>query len=263
MMPFAEKLTFLMHICQTGNKDLAQELGVDPSMVSLMRTGKRRLSKDPAMAEKMGLFFARRCSAPFQRQALAETLGQLSISPSMPTARLAAILSGWLRGEGSTLADSILSAIEEPPAPVTEPAELPVPSPGILADEGRTTFFFGVEGRQESFAKVIQACRQLTVPGTILIVVDDNLEWLLHDYALSRKTQAQLLELVERGFAIRQIVPPPTTSTATPTPCSSGCPCTPRERPGPITTPGSGATCTATPSWWCRAAASSTPPPWA
>ena len=100
MMPFAEKLTFLMHICQTGNKDLAQELGVDPSMVSLMRTGKRRLSKDPAMAEKMGLFFAQRCSAPFQRQALAETLGQLSISPSMPTARLAASLSGWLRGEG-------------------------------------------------------------------------------------------------------------------------------------------------------------------
>lgn len=208
MMPFAEKLTFLMHICQTGNKDLAQALGVDPSMVSLMRTGKRRLSKDPAMAEKMGLFFAQRCSAPFQRQALAETLGQLSISPSMPTARLAASLSGWLRGEGGTLADSILSAMEEPPAPVTEPAELPLPSPGILADEGRTTFFFGVEGRQESLAKVIQACRQLTVPGTILIVVDDNLEWLLHDYALSRKTQAQLLELVERGFAIRQIVPP-------------------------------------------------------
>ena len=208
MMPFAEKLTFLMHICQTGNKDLAQELGVDPSMVSLMRTGKRRLSKDPAMAEKMGLFFARRCSAPFQRQALAETLGQLSISPSMPITRLAAILSGWLRGEGSTLADSILSAMEEPPAPVTEPAGLPVPSPGILADEGRTSFSFGVEGRQESFAQVIQACRQLAVPGTILIVVDDNLEWLLHDYALSRKTQSQLLELVERGFTIRQIVPP-------------------------------------------------------
>ena len=208
MMPFAEKLTFLMHICQTGNKDLAQELGVDPSMVSLMRTGKRRLSKDPAMAEKMGLFFARRCSAPFQRQALAETLGQLSISPSMPITRLAAILSGWLRGEGSTLADSILSAMEEPPAPVTEPAGLPVPSPGILADEGRTSFSFGVEGRQESFAQVIQACRQLAVPGTILIVVDDNLEWLLHDYALSRKAQSQLLELVERGFTIRQIVPP-------------------------------------------------------
>ena len=85
MMPFAKKLTFLMHITETSNKELAAELSVDPSMISLMRTGKRKLSKNPAQAKKMALFFARRCPAAFQRQALSEMLGQVSISTSMPT----------------------------------------------------------------------------------------------------------------------------------------------------------------------------------
>ena len=45
MMPFAEKLSFLMHITETSNKELAAELSVDPSLISLMRTGKRNLPR--------------------------------------------------------------------------------------------------------------------------------------------------------------------------------------------------------------------------
>ena len=48
MMPFAEKLSFLMHLTQTSNKELAAELCVDPSLISLMRAGKRKPSAKTA-----------------------------------------------------------------------------------------------------------------------------------------------------------------------------------------------------------------------
>ena len=45
MIPFSEKLSFLMHLSNVSNKTLAAELNVDPSMISLMRTGKRKLPR--------------------------------------------------------------------------------------------------------------------------------------------------------------------------------------------------------------------------
>ena len=126
-MSFAEKLSFLMHITQTSNKELAAALSVDPSMISLMRTGKRKLSKNPANSQKMASFYAGRCTASFQRQALSEMLDQVSISPSMPRETLASCLETWLQG-GQDIAGAILSGIRPLPAP-DESASLPASSP--------------------------------------------------------------------------------------------------------------------------------------
>ncbi|MBO4991409.1 MAG: hypothetical protein J6E42_04570 [Firmicutes bacterium] len=111
MMPFAEKLSFLMHITETTNKELAIALSVDPSLISLMRTGKRKLSKNPLQSRKMALFFARRCPAAFQRQALSEMLDQTSISLSMPVDELANSLECWLRGD-MNMANTIYPAFK-------------------------------------------------------------------------------------------------------------------------------------------------------
>ena len=129
MISFAEKLSFLMHITETSNKELAAELSVDPSMVSLMRTGKRKLSKNPIQARKMALFFAKRSSAAFQRQALSEMLGQVAISPSMPTDALASCLESWLQGD-RPITDTVLSGIhalpEQPPDTRPSPSSPPL-----------------------------------------------------------------------------------------------------------------------------------------
>ena len=192
MISFAEKLSFLMHITETSNKELAAELSVDPSMVSLMRTGKRRLSKKPIQVRKMALFFAKRSPAAFQRQALSEMLGQVSISPSMPTEVLASSLENWLQGKSDTIADTILSGIQALPD-LPQPAPIrPTPAP---ASENQTLFFYGEEGRREVMSRMMQEMQQMETPGTILTVVDDNLEWLLSDYLLTKKIQSGFLEL--------------------------------------------------------------------
>lgn len=206
MMSFAEKLSFLMHITETSNKELAAELSVDPSMISLMRTGKRKLSKNSTHAKKMASFFAKHSPAAFQRQALSDMLGQTSISSSMPVEALASSLENWLQGQSDGIADAILTGIQT--LPVREES-LPEPLPGPTPPpQGQTLFFYGEEGRRQVMSLVMQQLRQMEAPASVLTVVDDNLEWLLSDYRLTKKIQTGFLELSERGFSFCQIMPP-------------------------------------------------------
>ena len=62
-MQYFDKLNFLMNITQTSNKELAAELAVDRSLISLLRNGKRGLPRKRDLVAKMALFFARRCTA--------------------------------------------------------------------------------------------------------------------------------------------------------------------------------------------------------
>ena len=55
---------------------------------------------------------------------------------------------------------------------------------------------------------MMQEMQQMESPGSVLTVVDDNLEWLLSDYLLAKKIQAGFLGLSERGFSFYQIMPP-------------------------------------------------------
>lgn len=206
MMPFAEKLSFLMHITKTRNKELAEELSVDPSMISLMRTGKRKPSKNPVQIQRMAFFFAKRCPAAFQRQALSEMLDQAAISPSMPVEALAANLEKWLHGE-KDIAETLLSGIQSPPVKMAQPAAAPSPAPEDTVS-GQTLFFYGEEGRREVMTLVMQEIHAMETPTSVLTVVDDNLEWLLSDYLLSKRIQSQMLDAIERGFTFYQIMPP-------------------------------------------------------
>ena len=95
-MQFNDKLVFLMNITQTSNKELAHGISVDPSLISLLRTGKRKQPKNTAHIQHMASFFAKKCSADFQRNALAEMLGQSSICATMPTEILEKRLESWL-----------------------------------------------------------------------------------------------------------------------------------------------------------------------
>ena len=203
-MRFADKLSYLMSITQTTNKLLAAELGIDRSLVSMMRTGSRGLPRKRETVRNMALFFARHSTADFQRRAIAEMLGQTMLSSAVPVEVLAGYLEKWLRGELS-MVEEIMEGVGDAPVAAEAFADEPmlVPAPTKGAD-----FFYGEEGRRESLRLLMQSLRCMEKPCSLLMVVDDNLEWLLSDYVLMRQTQAELLDLVERGFTIYQIMPP-------------------------------------------------------
>lgn len=206
MTSFVAKPSFFDAHHADQQQVLAAELGVDPSMVSLLRTGKRKPAVKTGQTRRMAAYFARRCPAAFQQQVLSEMLGQISISPTMTMEALANALVCWLEGESEHLAEVILSgvgALHVQPERTTQT----VPAPAAAA-EHQTRFFCGEAGRREVMELMLQRTLEMDEPGLVLTVINDILEWLLSDYPLTRKLQSGFPELLRRGFFFHQIMPP-------------------------------------------------------
>ena len=201
-MYFKDKLVFLMKITQTSNKELAKGISVDPSLVSLMRSGKRKQPRNPERIKHISMFFASHCKADYQRNALAEMLEQSSIRSPMPTEDLAGRIEEWLLGNEDII-DQLAESFD--PIPI-KPSEMDAGSAMPIV-ENETKFFYVEEGRREVMVLMMQVLLSLDQPSPILVISDDNLEWLLSDYMLTKQLQNNLMELIKRGFVFHQVMP--------------------------------------------------------
>lgn len=201
-MQYFDKLNFLMNITQTSNKELAAALSVDRSLISLMRSGKRGLSRKGENIKRMARFFAQRVTAQYQRHALSEMLGKTALRSPMPIEALADYLEKWLVGDPG-MVGGLIDGIESIPLQV-EPHQSAAPIPEL---DSKTAFFYGEEGRQEVMRRMMQILRKTELPSSVLVVSDDNLEWLLSNYMLTRQLQSDLLELMNKGITFHQIMP--------------------------------------------------------
>ena len=68
------------------------------------------------------------------------------------------------------------------------------------------TFYYNEEGRRIAMQQMMKVIHKIDTPCSILIVTDDNLEWLLSDYMLSKQLQSDLMEILEKGFTLYQIM---------------------------------------------------------
>lgn len=201
-MQFSDKLNFLVQITQTTNKELAAELAVDRSLISLLRNGKRGLPRKRDLVEKMALFFARRCTAEFQRHALSEMLWQTALRSDMPPEELAVHLERWLTDDSDLVAQMLDGMAVRPVRAGDRQSDGTSP-----LTSGKTVFLYGEDGRREAVRLMLEATRTMSTPGSYLVASDENLDWLLSDYALTRQVQAELLRIIEAGFTFHQIMP--------------------------------------------------------
>ena len=137
-MQYFDKLNFLMNITQTSNKELAAALSVDRSLISLMRSGKRGLSRKGENIKRMARFFAQRVTAQYQRHALSEMLGKTALRSPMPIEALADYLEKWLVGDPG-MVGGLIDGIESIPLQV-EPHQSAAPIPEL---DSKTAFFYG------------------------------------------------------------------------------------------------------------------------
>lgn len=63
-----------MNLTNTSNKELAEGISVDRSLISLLRNGKRKTPRNHDHIRHMASYFAKNCSADFQFHALTEML---------------------------------------------------------------------------------------------------------------------------------------------------------------------------------------------
>lgn len=200
-MKFSDKLNYLMNITQTANKELAKSIFVDPSLISLLRSGKRGNPQNPNHIKNMADFFSKKCTLRFQRNAVSEMLGIPALRSSVPLEVFSKHLELWLKKD-SDFIETIASEIENIP----EKINVQIPK-SELKEQNDASFYFGEEGRRKVMRSMMNIILNMKNPASVLITSDDNLEWLLSDYTLTKQMQSWIFEVIEKGFTFHQIMP--------------------------------------------------------
>lgn len=201
-MQLYEKLDFLMNITQTSNRLLAQELQVDPSLVSRLRTGTRGMPRNREQVRRMAECFARRCMIDFQRQALSELLG-IKQALTMKSDQLSEILYYWLCGDTDSVGH-FMRTLET----LNVDGDRESSDVDSCSLSTSNSIYYGNDGKRAAARAVFQHLLSLSKPGTILLFADEADDWIIEDYSFTSGLQGWALELFQRGFRICQITPP-------------------------------------------------------
>lgn len=197
-MDFSNKIDFLMKLTHIKNKELAAEMSVDRSLISLLRNGKRGMPQNKLHIRRMAESFAKRIATGYQRQAIAEVSGFPGMRTEVSTDILTVQLERWLHGD-INLVEHILDGIEQE-AP--EPKEIAAPK--ISVPEGETLFFYGSKGKRESFRFLISNIKE----GMIGIFDNTDLDWISSDPKFAAEVQSQIKKRLNKGNSLTQILPP-------------------------------------------------------
>lgn len=207
-MQFSAKLNFLMKITNTSNKELADGISVDRSLISLLRNGKRKTPRNREHIHHMAHFFARRCSADFQFHALSEMLEKPELRNHTSVEEWTDQLYQWLLGDSPVL-ERVLENIATPlPLPMEQTDNGSTPDvPHLLT--GQTQFYYGNAEKREATRQIIRIARTLDLQtaSCIYFISDVNLEWLFEDYAFMQEFSAALSSIFKKGIQLYHIMP--------------------------------------------------------
>lgn len=201
---FYEKLIFLMNLIQVSNRTLAQELGVDPSLISRLRTGARGIPHNREHVRLMAQFFAKGCTTEYQRQALSEML-ESRAALTMRQVRLSELIYYWLCGENDKVRQ-FMQTLET----VSLNHEADNRPPESKEPPMNSSIYYGNEGKREAAYIMLQYLRSLEKPCTVLLLMEESDDWMTEDYEFSQCWQGTTLSLLQRGFTFCQISPPTT-----------------------------------------------------
>lgn len=203
-MKFAEKLNQLMNITHVSNKELAEAIFVDYSLISMLRNGKRGIPRNKIHVKNMSLFFANQCTADFQKHALTEITGNPVFQSTLSVNSLAYHIEKWLIDEDHhDIVDEMMTSLDmlsSNPITSTSPQEEPIPS-------DKTYFYYDDQGRRESMHHILNIIRNINTACSIYVTSDADLEWLFDDHTFIQELKKCLNEAIAKGFQFYHIMP--------------------------------------------------------
>lgn len=197
-MDFCNKMDFLMKLVHMKNKELAAEMSVDRSLISLLRTGKRKMPQNELHIRHMAQSFAKRVTADYQRRAIAEISGLQSFRAELSSGVLALELERWLIG-GMEPEERIPDGAERDNSAPEEAALPPRPSP---AED--TLFFRGDNGKREALRCLIGN----TNNAVVLLFDNTDMSWIYSDPTFAAETEDLVKSRGRKADAFTQILPP-------------------------------------------------------
>ena len=159
---FQERLNRVMEILNINNRQLAEAIFVDPSLVSRWRKGTRTPSANGSYINAMCRFFVQRISAPYQRMALYQSMELKEDVAGHSGADLESLLFSWLMQRdltaaekgGSRYIDHLLGWIDQVDATYYSRAQL-VPFELHSGEIKEEELFYGEEGIKQAWLRLI------------------------------------------------------------------------------------------------------------
>ena len=206
-MTFAEKIVFLMQLTSTSNKQLAEAVKVDPSLISRFRNARRDAPKNTNYTKAMADYFAKKCDGLYQRLALSEAMGRKHLQLQTEASQLSLILFDWLTDRrdqvGSFFHTFERFSLADPVAEARQAAPLPAPK-----SDSRCFAYYGNEGKRGAVDAFVSHLMSLDTRGTILLSTDESMEWLFEEPAYLSRLQEKMMLLLKRGFRMCRIGAP-------------------------------------------------------
>lgn len=208
-MTFSEKLTFLLNLSGSSNAELARAVSIDPSQVSRLKNGTRNTPKRVRTIELMSEYFASRCTGDYQRAALAETVGENNLLRDHSTEYTAEVILNWLRSrysDSSYRLDNFMKRFETYSGSAGRTGSVYRRDEAQPVHETTAYIYYGNEGRRAAVIDILDQLANYGEPCEVLIISDENLDWLMQETGYNNMMIDRILGLARRGYTVRRIV---------------------------------------------------------
>lgn len=198
-MQFWEMLDFLMKTTQTSNRMLAQELKVDPSLISRLRTGDRNRPRQLEQLKSMSSYFAKRCSCSVQRQAIADKLNVKASLTAQPEL-LTEILYTWLCEQDLLTRNTKL---------LPEELKKTTGVGSLSPTHAKNKLYYGNAGKRTAAALFFNTALTIAPSAVVYLYSDESDAWIQEADPYSADNRDWLAALIEKGCQLVHIAPPP------------------------------------------------------
>ncbi len=198
---FNEKLNMIMELTKTSNNELGVAASIDASYVSRLRSGGRRLSKDPAFLIPMANYLSKKVKSNSQKASLQEMIMLTNELPDNIEDR-AQIIYKWLTYDEQKNEKSVENFLENFSTARTLPFDLNLESdlkPKTL------DYYIGVDGKREAVIRLLTQIIDEKKPQTIYIFSDENYSWLTESNDFCRLVIHFLMAAIKKGNKIKFI----------------------------------------------------------
>ncbi|MDI9470630.1 MAG: hypothetical protein QM296_10545 [Bacillota bacterium] len=207
---FASKLDRLIRALDLTNAQIAAALHVDPSLVSLYRSGRRIPSEDNWFLQSLLEYLARRIQE-LPPECLAHERQVLGLGPNADLASIQRALENWLMapdpdtGSASAAAQRFLARLESceslpPLSPKMQQLVHSLPSP-----PSRSVHHVGMAGLQTAARDLLLQAVLSDSPKTLLLYSDHGIGWLTDDPEYTQLWQLLMYMVLQQGHRIEII----------------------------------------------------------
>lgn len=196
---FHKHLNWIMNQLEISNRELAQEVYCDESLISKYRTGER-LPKDPSAYESLVHFLAKKTLVSDQWDNLSNILDCPSKSITDVEKTITKLLFKKKRDSGPII--DMLSSLEQRPTFSLDFAQLSTVIKNINLPAQKINIKKGKQGLRKQVFIGLSTCAKITDPLEIKIYSNQNIQWLIEDQKYFETWRFLMMAVLQKGHRI-------------------------------------------------------------